>query len=215
MPILYVLNAEGTDLYKIGVTALTVEGRIKQLQTGCPFFLRTALVFELPTVTEAEGVLHNRFQGQRMSGEWFRLTHEDLCEIETRNFLANIPPAPPEPDPPKEFALPRRGSGAASHVIDGHIATLYGIPEAVLVSHLLYEMRQYIIWKETIFNIGGEQRHWSRIPNDRCRAGFFPFWTSDQYQEIIRSLAEQNVIEVLGGLYSFVDESILGKEVGQ
>ena len=37
--ILYILNAEGTDLYKIGITKNNPKARVKNLQTGNPHII--------------------------------------------------------------------------------------------------------------------------------------------------------------------------------
>jgi hypothetical protein len=69
--VVYLIHAEGTDLYKIGVTAAgkTVR-RAQVLQTGCPYALRM-----VDTIAGDEGLeraLHAYFDPLSIRGEWFK-----------------------------------------------------------------------------------------------------------------------------------------------
>ena len=62
------------SLVKIGYTKGDVEGRIAQLQIGCPF--RLQLILALDGGGLLERTLHHRFRKSRCHGEWFYPTEE-------------------------------------------------------------------------------------------------------------------------------------------
>ncbi|GAA2267942.1 hypothetical protein GCM10010232_70490 [Streptomyces amakusaensis] len=66
----YLVGMEGSPLTKIGQTAGTLKSRMAQLQTGQP----ARLVPLLDVEGDFESVLHERFAGRRVRGEWFDLT---------------------------------------------------------------------------------------------------------------------------------------------
>lgn len=71
----YLLKAEGTSNYKIGVTN-NVDKRTRQLQTGCA----QPIVVVAKTLTidpyAAEKILHRRYKRHRLrsNGEWFQFS---------------------------------------------------------------------------------------------------------------------------------------------
>ena len=69
MDIVYLLHAEDTKRYKIGTTSSTVERRLKELQTGCPFKLRP--VKSVVGGLSQESKIHDKFKEYRKQGEWF------------------------------------------------------------------------------------------------------------------------------------------------
>lgn len=79
--LLYIDTPDGR-LYKIGHTKESVQKRISQLQTGCPYEIREMETFNSTYGQVIERTLHNIFSHKRLYGEWFSL---DL-EIET-NFI--------------------------------------------------------------------------------------------------------------------------------
>lgn len=89
---IYLLQAEGTDLYKIGITGKPIEYRIKELQTGNGNKL--VLISEFKTEFDYlfERTLHRHFELQKTEGEWFNLTLEQVksfiivCERINTNF---------------------------------------------------------------------------------------------------------------------------------
>ncbi len=74
----YLINAYGTDLYKIGITTGNVEKRIKQLKTGNPYELTLVNVFECEYHRKVESWMHKRYSNQREEGEWFTLKDENV-----------------------------------------------------------------------------------------------------------------------------------------
>jgi hypothetical protein len=79
---LYVLQAKGTDLFKIGITESTPDKRIKEIQTGCPYKIETRVAFEVSTARDEEKYWHTKFKENRLNGEWFRLEKAQLREIQ-------------------------------------------------------------------------------------------------------------------------------------
>ena len=55
---IYLINAEGTDLYKIGFTNQNSNNRMKVLQTGCPYKLKLIDVFNGGLAIEKEINVH-------------------------------------------------------------------------------------------------------------------------------------------------------------
>lgn len=80
----YLLHAEGTDLYKIG-KAVDVDKRIANLQTSSPHKLTLFAVVE----GTRERDLHARYKQFRRHGEWFCLPDTAVAEI-----LAMATPSP-------------------------------------------------------------------------------------------------------------------------
>ena len=66
MDIVYLLHAEDTKRYKIGTTSSTVERRLKELQTGCPFKLRP--VKSVVGGLNKEYKIHDKFKEYRSQG---------------------------------------------------------------------------------------------------------------------------------------------------
>lgn len=89
---LYLLRAEGTDLHKIGITA-NLDSRIRTISTSCPYRIQMLACYEFYSqqkASERERYWHKHFAAKRANREWFRLTGEDVKEIDrTEN-----PPAP-------------------------------------------------------------------------------------------------------------------------
>lgn len=66
----YVIEAVGTNRYKIGYTN-NIARRLSCIQTGCP--VPISVVTVLPMDQSAETWLHRRFDEYRVCGEWFEL----------------------------------------------------------------------------------------------------------------------------------------------
>lgn len=91
--IVYLLNLEDSDLYKIGITDENkIEKRIKSLQTGAPKKLNVITLFKTNFATIIEKKLHMFFEPKKSKGEWFTLTDEDiqLFENKCKNLNDNI-----------------------------------------------------------------------------------------------------------------------------
>lgn len=67
----YIVEAVGTGLYKIGYTAVSIDSRLSGLQTGSPIPLRVAC-FIRGGDRDTEALLHGRFASDRVHGEWFK-----------------------------------------------------------------------------------------------------------------------------------------------
>jgi len=76
LPVVYLVHAEGTDLYKIG-KAVDVGKRIADLQTSSPHKLRVLAVVK----GTKEKSLHARYKQFRQHGEWFCLPDCAVAEI--------------------------------------------------------------------------------------------------------------------------------------
>ena len=77
----YFIQAEGYDLFKIGYTASSLTSRLKSLQTGCPHKLVVfeGLVSDTPEVLEKE--IHTRLAPHRQRGEWFAIDQKTVLQI--------------------------------------------------------------------------------------------------------------------------------------
>ena len=69
MDLVYLIHADETHRYKIGTTSNSVESRLKELQTGCPFLLRPIKSVVGGKCQEDE--VHEKFKEYRKQGEWF------------------------------------------------------------------------------------------------------------------------------------------------
>lgn len=83
MGTVYLLNAWGTDNYKIGVTKRDVNKRIKQLQTGCPDEIILVKKFECENYRKVERWLHRQHGMTRVEGEWFVLEDDAIHSFES------------------------------------------------------------------------------------------------------------------------------------
>ncbi len=70
---IYFAYCRPLHLVKIG-TARDVNGRLRQLQTGCPYEIELIALLDGGTSKEFE--LHQRFNHLRTSGEWFAVADE-------------------------------------------------------------------------------------------------------------------------------------------
>jgi hypothetical protein len=97
--VVYLIWANGTDKYKIGVTSKArLEKRLKALQTGNSeeLILVHTVITKFPTIVES--TVHRDFKHLRQQGEWFTLSKEDVdgficrCEkiIENIDTLAEM-----------------------------------------------------------------------------------------------------------------------------
>lgn len=82
MGLVYLINEEFTDNYKIGVTRSKAENhRRKTLQTGNSKKLETIHVFKTDYPYRIETMLHFRYANKRGNGEWFELSEEDVANF--------------------------------------------------------------------------------------------------------------------------------------
>ena len=92
MGYVYAFRHGDGDQFKIGQTA-KVEKRLKQLQTGSPKPLTVFDVIETADAKDAEAFLHQRLAHQRLIGENFALTPEEMQDAmgQARRFLEELP----------------------------------------------------------------------------------------------------------------------------
>jgi hypothetical protein len=76
----YLLNKD--DYYKIGFTRKDPMQRIKQLNTGSTSAISLVYVFTTKYPSKLEASLHRKYKQKKAFGEWYRLSHQDVC-----NFL--------------------------------------------------------------------------------------------------------------------------------
>ncbi len=79
---IYLIHAQGTNRYKIGLTTRSVEQRFAELNgSQSPYPLELLEVISTDNVTTTEGYLHSKFSLQRRHGEWFEFTNWQLREV--------------------------------------------------------------------------------------------------------------------------------------
>ena len=78
---IYIIRINNQDIIKIGYTASnkSLIKRIKAIQTGNPFTLTVESTFGGSRLKER--YLHDQCKSRHMSGEWFRLTKEEVKRL--------------------------------------------------------------------------------------------------------------------------------------
>lgn len=89
-----ILNPE-LEHYKVGVSQ-DVSKRLAELQTGSSVALEVLMSIETSDPYSLEKELHARFAGKRLSGEWFKLTEQDLNVIAMYRHNPKYAPKPAE-----------------------------------------------------------------------------------------------------------------------
>ena len=81
---IYIIRINNQDIIKIGYTASnkSLIKRIKAIQTGNPFTLTVESTFGGSRLKER--YLHDQCKSRHMSGEWFRLTREEVKRLTTK-----------------------------------------------------------------------------------------------------------------------------------
>lgn len=85
----YFIHARGTDRYKIGITARSMEYRMKELngsQSAYPLELVTFI--RNPNYKAVEQQLHERYKLNRVHGEWFVFTPTEVLGVQ--NYLKSF-----------------------------------------------------------------------------------------------------------------------------
>jgi hypothetical protein len=79
---------EDNKKYKIGYTRKPVTERVKQLKTGNHEELIVEQVFDSKWGTKIEAVLHRNYRYQKISGEWFELSEDQVGKflVECQNL---------------------------------------------------------------------------------------------------------------------------------
>jgi hypothetical protein len=87
----YFIEAQGTDLVKIGIAAVPTE-RLRELQTASPHKLR--ILATMPGGKPVESRLHRHFAAHRATGEWFHRNPElDALVVDAELGNADVGPA--------------------------------------------------------------------------------------------------------------------------
>lgn len=125
----YLIRADGTNLYKIGVTSRTPEDRLSSLQTASPHNLKLCYASKSDFARKHEARLHEKYSHKRESGEWFRLDDSDVADVcaEMREFYRQSVMYDYVLESPKEFRKPifdeleyqaiRHGCGLAENFV--------------------------------------------------------------------------------------------------
>lgn len=82
----YILQAEGTNYFKVGRTA-DIEKRLESLRTGCPFDIVAIGFYRVDRATELEMFLHFQLRKYRVRLEWFDLP-KDVLDVVKKNLEA-------------------------------------------------------------------------------------------------------------------------------
>jgi hypothetical protein len=79
---IYLIHAQGTDRYKIGLTTRSVQARLAELNSSqSPYPLEVIDWFETPNVTEDEKYFHDKYSAYRVHGEWFQFDRKTLNQV--------------------------------------------------------------------------------------------------------------------------------------
>lgn len=82
---LYVIDCGDMKTFKIGYTTKDVSERLRQISKGSvlmPYKMSVVMSFEVLTnVSAVESLMHLKFEGHRVNGEWFNLSFVDLVEL--------------------------------------------------------------------------------------------------------------------------------------
>ena len=76
---IYLVNAENTNLYKIGYTSVGAETRLKALQTGSPHKLN--IIKQTDGSISKEKYIQNWFYYKKTRGEWFQFNDDDVKNV--------------------------------------------------------------------------------------------------------------------------------------
>lgn len=80
---LYLIRAEGTNYYTIGVATSKVK-RLVSLQNSCPLELKYVVVTRMEDARKVEQLIHQRLILHNVRGEWFELTPSQVkCLVKT------------------------------------------------------------------------------------------------------------------------------------
>lgn len=80
MGYLYLIKAEDSETYKIGITKKSPEKRLKTLQTGNPEKLILCETYQSEHYRKMETHIHRVLKERRLEGEWF-LLDDTFCFI--------------------------------------------------------------------------------------------------------------------------------------
>ncbi|BAZ39447.1 hypothetical protein NIES4101_54000 [Calothrix sp. NIES-4101] len=79
---IYLIHAQGTSRYKIGLTTRSVEERFAELNSSQSAYpLKLVASAKFPNVHDAEKNLHDKYRNNRAHGEWFEFSKQELREV--------------------------------------------------------------------------------------------------------------------------------------
>lgn len=85
------IDTPDTRLYKIGSTKGSVQKRIRELQTGCPYQIDLINHHQSEFGQVIERTLHNRYNHMKTHGEWFQLSiSEEIDFIENCRLIEEM-----------------------------------------------------------------------------------------------------------------------------
>ena len=85
---IYVIRHGDTNMYKIGISKLTIQTRISAIQSGNPIKLNCIQQIYTPNAIIIEKKIHNIFSKNKIRGEWFELSDKNLLKI--KQIINNI-----------------------------------------------------------------------------------------------------------------------------
>lgn len=93
---IYLIHAEGTNLYKIGISN-NPEKRLKSLQTANPYSLKLIFSIKVKNAFDVEKILHRTFSycklnenSEEIIGEWFNLSLDDISSFKEQCKLIEL-----------------------------------------------------------------------------------------------------------------------------
>lgn len=84
--VIFIEDSNGKRFFKIGITE-NFGARIVTHQCSSPFDMRVACAYFVGNMRREETYLHDVFSGNRVRGEWFDLSDEDVAMISSRSKL--------------------------------------------------------------------------------------------------------------------------------
>lgn len=82
--IIYLLNVEGTNLYKIGITKNKVSKRLLNLQTGNPHIIHEIWNYESVLASRVERSIHRHYKYAKSHGEWFLFDNISIEDVKDK-----------------------------------------------------------------------------------------------------------------------------------
>ena len=87
MKTIYLIQQDGTNNYKIGITQKDPNKRLEELQIGSGNVLTLIYFFETKFGFKLETILHKHFSSQKINSEWFLFIEEEVEEFKRVCFL--------------------------------------------------------------------------------------------------------------------------------
>lgn len=82
--LLFIVDSDGTELFKIGLSRSSPENRLKQLQTGSAHTISVLKIYQSKHYRKIEQWLHGKYSHLKTDSqnEWFRLSNQDVLDFE-------------------------------------------------------------------------------------------------------------------------------------